>query len=275
MGNSSQPLSEPMAQPGFSRQGCLLAIGILMTIVAYVAVSDSKKQRYWGELSQCHHNARDVANALGEYRKKWGSPPPLYTTNKDGDRLHSWRTLLLPYLGHAGKNMYADLRLDEAWDSKHNREVANRHEHVAYRFQCPIAAGWHRAETSNTTSFLAISGQGQRWGRRIKRHAAVQYRQPTDPVVLLVTEVRNSSIHWMNPTDISITSPNDAFNKNAKVQIGSNHSDGLWKWIRKPFHVIAPAHDDGKFKFDVRRLDALTEMQLLKDQISGSASLFN
>lgn len=265
-----------MAQPGFSRGGCILAIGLFLAIVAYFAVSHFKRQSYNRvELYECHRNARDIANALMEYRKKWGSPPPLYTTNKHGERLHSWRTLLLPYLGHPEKNMYDDLRLDESWDSNHNREIANRHKDVGYRFQCPVAAGGHRTEASNSTSYLAVSGQGQRWLRRVKRHAAVRIRQSMDPVVLLVTEVRDSNIYWMDPTDIPIVSPIDAFGTNSEIHIGSNHSHGLWKWTRKPFHVIYPLNKDEGPNSYVRRLDSLTEMQILKDQISGAASLSN
>jgi hypothetical protein len=47
--------------------------------------------------------------------------PPHAIYSKDGKPLLSWRVLLLPYLGQG--NLYQLFRLDEAWDSPHNRKL--------------------------------------------------------------------------------------------------------------------------------------------------------
>jgi hypothetical protein len=50
--------------------------------------------------------------------------PPAVLRGRDGRRLHSWRVLLLPYLGHKG--LYQQFNLDEPWDSPHNLALLPR-----------------------------------------------------------------------------------------------------------------------------------------------------
>jgi len=47
---------------------------------------------------------------------------PRTLSDADGKPLHSWRVLLLPYLGEAEKELFAKIRLDEPWDSPHNAQ---------------------------------------------------------------------------------------------------------------------------------------------------------
>lgn len=51
-----------------------------------------------------------------------GQFPPAFTRNAEGTALHSWRVLILPYLGEAEKALYEKIRLDEPWDSPWNRQ---------------------------------------------------------------------------------------------------------------------------------------------------------
>lgn len=55
-----------------------------------------------------------------------GKLPPAFTRNAEGKPLHSWRVLLLPYLGET--ELFEKLRLDEPWDSEWNRQ---------FHDQCP------------------------------------------------------------------------------------------------------------------------------------------
>ncbi|MDR1491323.1 MAG: DUF1559 domain-containing protein, partial [Planctomycetaceae bacterium] len=66
----------------------------------------------------CHFQKITLAMLL--YHTKHGELPPTYTTNANGEPLQSWRVLLLPYLGE--KELYQQIRLDEAWDSEFNRQ---------------------------------------------------------------------------------------------------------------------------------------------------------
>jgi hypothetical protein len=82
----------------------------------------------------CTRHLQRIVIAMLLYEREHGTLPPAYTTDAAGKPLHSWRTLLLPYLGH--NELYAKLRLDEPWDSPHNSQF---HTTQLGIYQCPSA----------------------------------------------------------------------------------------------------------------------------------------
>src|SRR5687768_11876649 len=48
----------------------------------------------------CMARTRRIAEGLEQYRQANRAFPPSCTFSKNGTRLHSWRVLLLPYLGY-------------------------------------------------------------------------------------------------------------------------------------------------------------------------------
>lgn len=61
---------------------------------------------------------------MHNYHDAHGSLPPAAVRGPDGTPLLSWRVLLLPYL--EGDDLYRQFRLDEPWDSDHNRTLLDR-----------------------------------------------------------------------------------------------------------------------------------------------------
>src|SRR5262249_7322884 len=49
--------------------------------------------------SRCIYKLRQIGMALHSYHDKFGSFPPAYIADENGRPIHSWRVLLLPYLG--------------------------------------------------------------------------------------------------------------------------------------------------------------------------------
>src|SRR5262249_20258199 len=47
---------------------------------------------------QCTNNLKQIALALYNYEQEHKALPPAYTVDANGRPLHSWRTLILPYL---------------------------------------------------------------------------------------------------------------------------------------------------------------------------------
>ncbi len=84
--------------------------------------------------SNCASNLQRITLAMLIYERQHGTLPPAYTVDADGNPLHSWRVLLLPYLGE--KELCGKLRLDEPWDSQHNRQF---HDAALAIYQCPSA----------------------------------------------------------------------------------------------------------------------------------------
>ena len=81
---------------------------------------------------QCVCYPKQIALAMHNYHDHYHSFPPAYTVDESGKPLHSWRVLLLPYLEQ--QQLYDEIRLDEPWDSEHNRQFHSRKLNL---FQCP------------------------------------------------------------------------------------------------------------------------------------------
>lgn len=78
---------------------------------------------------------RRQVERIGQAMQCWrlehdGKLPPAFTTDSEGRPLHSWRVLLLPYLGEA--ELFAKIRLNEPWDSEWNSQF---HAQIVKAFQ--------------------------------------------------------------------------------------------------------------------------------------------
>ena len=77
-------------------------------------------------------NLHQISIALQLYAAAHGGLPPAYTTDADGKPLHSWRTLILPYLEH--QQLYESIDLAKPWDDPANAEACKAALSV---YQCP------------------------------------------------------------------------------------------------------------------------------------------
>ena len=93
-------------------------------------------------------NLHRLTTALLAYEQEHGHYPAgvIYGKDGQGGPPHSWRIEILPYLGY--KSLYAQYRMDEAWDSPHNSTVLAQMPDV-YR-----APQGHRRSTS--TSYFGV-----------------------------------------------------------------------------------------------------------------------
>ncbi|MDO5565840.1 MAG: DUF1559 domain-containing protein [Planctomycetia bacterium] len=81
---------------------------------------------------QCSYQLQAIDLAFQLYRADHGTYPPCCTVDAKGKPLHSWRVLILPYLGQ--EELYKKIKLDEPWDSEHNRQL---HRANVPFYQCP------------------------------------------------------------------------------------------------------------------------------------------
>src|SRR5262245_2481223 len=51
------------------------------------------------DFSQCGINLKQIGLALEQYRDTYRYFPPAYVADANGRPMHSWRVLILPYLG--------------------------------------------------------------------------------------------------------------------------------------------------------------------------------
>ena len=131
---------KPGESPRFLKAIKRLAIGFIVFYVGFMvfyialilflpAVSSAREAT---RRTQCTNNIKQIGLAFHTYHDRYHSFPPAYTVDADGKPLHSWRVLILPFLDK--EELYAKIRLDEPWDSEHNRQF---HETAISVYRCP------------------------------------------------------------------------------------------------------------------------------------------
>jgi hypothetical protein len=165
--------------------------------------------------AQCTANLQRIGIAMQSYYKTYNSFPPAYVADAKGRPMHSWRALLLPYLD---KTLAAQYRLDEPWDGPNNRAL---HAHMPAVFRCPADPS---PATGGVTDYIVLSGPGAVFDGT----QSTKLDEITDGAdqTLLVVEVVESDIVWLEPRDLKLQQMSGAINVPKGEEVSSNHPAG-------------------------------------------------
>ncbi len=163
---------------------CLLTVAFMMPAV--------RSSREAARRAQCTNNIKQIGLAMHNYLEDNGCLPPAAITDKNGRPLLSWRVLILPYLEQ--RQLFTQFRLDEPWDSPHNRALLERTPSV---YQCPS----DRELPPGMTGYQVVVGPDTPFppdGRPVKIGEITDGASNT----LLVGESRHV-VPWTKPEDQS------------------------------------------------------------------------
>lgn len=177
----------------------------------------------------CQNNEKQIALALLNYESVYRSLPPAFTVDANGQPLHSWRTLLLPYLEQNA--VYEQIDLNKPWDDPVNLPIG---EVVIPTFVCPSSGP--PANTSNYVAVIDPSGI-------FTGSTPTTFGMITDGLantILFVEVGPDSAVPWMSPDDITMNEYHSLPSKSMHVG-GSNVAlaDGSVRF----FSDMAPPED--------------------------------
>jgi Protein of unknown function (DUF1559) len=198
----------------------LIGVAATVAIVALLSVLFQPVLEYSRAAAhrrQCAANLRKIGVALIAYEQKYGTLPPAYVEDKAGNRLHSWRVLILPFLGPEENALHAEYNFGEAWDSKQNMRVAAKMPAV---YHCP-AEEHEQPENENDTSYLVYVGKQSAFPGT----TAVSRRQISDDQrqTLYVLEAKGTMIGWTQPSDLEELRASLEYG----ADVGGNHNRGF------------------------------------------------
>jgi hypothetical protein len=128
---------------------------------------------------------------LAKYSEARGGLPAAYIVDADGNRLHSWRSQILPNL--EGSQLYQSIDFAKAWDAPEN-SIPAKTEFANY--QCPSSP-----EPRILTGYFAIVTPESAFRPTEQRRLS----DISDGLArtILATEVRSEyAVPWMSPTDV-------------------------------------------------------------------------
>ena len=158
---------------------------------------------------QCSAHVKQIGLALHNYHDKHNAFPPLYTVDEEGNQLHSWRVLILPYVkDNEYSDVYKKIRLDEPWDSDWNRLF---HDSVPlyrdFSFRCPAAT----SNRGDTNYYMIIDDSG-----RVVPESGILFSE------------RKEGYNWMDPNhEIRWSSVEDGINLNSNGITSSHNYIGV------------------------------------------------
>lgn len=185
--------SIPRRRKGLTLGEFVIATGIVV-LIGFLAVvfllPVSRSARPAANRSQCKNNLKQIGLALHNYHEKYHAFPPAYTVDVDGKPLHSWRTLILPFMDQ--EVLYAKIDLTKPWNDPANAEVFKT---TIWAYRCPSEMG---PETHTTYLAVVTSNSCLRPGESARLSDIKDGTSST----LIVTEVDSEhAVHWMAPTD--------------------------------------------------------------------------
>jgi hypothetical protein len=146
------------------------------------------------ELSRIGGQLRKLALAMHEYHDESGRLPAPASYDKGGKALLSWRVHLLPHLGQAA--LYKEFKLDEPWDSPHNKKLLARMP-AAYR---PASA--KLAAEFKTTCLTPVGEETVFPGKTGVR--IVDITDGTSSTILLLDAADDHAVPWTKPGDLKV-----------------------------------------------------------------------
>ncbi|MEN1681909.1 MAG: DUF1559 domain-containing protein [Planctomycetota bacterium] len=170
--------------------GAVFGIGMLL----YLLLAPMHRGvRTPARANHCRNNLRNIGLALHSYHDAHGAFPPAYTVDADGNRLHSWRTLILPFIEQQA--LYEQIDLTKPWDDPANaaaREVA------IDLYQCPSSVeAWLKP-----SYVVVVDGTSLFSGAEGKTFADI--KDGTANTIAIVEMHQSRATHWMEPVDATM-----------------------------------------------------------------------
>jgi RNA polymerase sigma factor (sigma-70 family) len=137
------------------------------------------------------NNLKQITLAMHNYHDVYRQFPPQAITDKDGKPLLSWRVAILPFLEQ--DNLYKQFKLDEPWDSEHNKKLLER---IPQTYS-PVNA---KTKEKYETFYQAFAGKGAVFepGEKIR---FVDIPDGTSNTIMIVEAA--DPVPWTKPEDIA------------------------------------------------------------------------
>lgn len=196
------------------RKGPLFVAYGLVTILVACLVPLVIEAREAARQNSCTCNLAQIGLALQTYADIYKTFPPAYITDEKGNRIHSWRVLVLPFMEQ--KPLYDQYDFNEPWNGPHNRLLA---EHMPPLFRCPS----DNLSAPGETSYAAIDGPGT----LLSENRGSSFSDVTDGTsqTIAVAEAAGSGIHWMEPRDVPFSSLRGGILGKSRAGISSAHRE--------------------------------------------------
>ena len=144
---------------------------------------------------QATNDLKQIGLAFHMYHDANGTLPTPDGRGKGDKPLLSWRVHLLPYLEQEA--LYKEFKLDESWDSEHNKKLIVK---IPAVFRGPDA----KLAKEGKTNYLAAVGPGLFFKSPGKAARMADILDGTSNTILAVEAADDRAVVWTKPDDLSV-----------------------------------------------------------------------
>ena len=147
------------------------------------------------------NNLKQIGVAMHNFHDSYSGFPAAYSADKNGKPLLSWRVHILPFIG--GQALYRQFKLDEPWDSPHNKKLIARMPAVyqaAGSRNSPGKTNYQAVRVGQTVMKLPPRAM---WGKKVP--VGTSFREITDGTSNTAMVVETSDVKavtWTKPDDL-------------------------------------------------------------------------
>jgi type II secretory pathway pseudopilin PulG len=191
----------------------VIAICTLLTIFV-------PRLRQWhrqSQQTQCRNNLRQIGLALHNYRDVNKKFPWATTYASDGSPMHSWRVRLGIYL--ESTPFFTGYDYHERWNGPANGSLAEAQRCPTF-YRCPSATASQDQRCTNYV--MLIDDRPGKPNAPPNRPGSVS-PTPADPSAVMVIEIADSDILWMEPRDVLLSELSMKINDRSKRSLSSYH----------------------------------------------------
>ncbi len=164
----------------------IATIGILIALLLPAVQAAREAARR----TQSSNNLKMIGLAMHNYHDSHRRFPARANLDPDGKPLLSWRVLILPYIEQEA--LYRQFKLDEPWDSQHNKRLIPL---MPQEYRNPSA----RPEPGKA-NYLAVTGEGTMFGKK----EGMRFADITDGssnTIMVVEANEDRAVIWTKPDD--------------------------------------------------------------------------
>jgi prepilin-type processing-associated H-X9-DG protein len=176
--------------------GCFIPAIILIDIIGVLLAQllpAVQAAREAARQVQCVANLKQIGVAMQRYHQQYGCFPPAFIADANGTPKHSWRVLILPFLGEQA--LYDQYRFEEPWNSSYNMALAVQMPKV---YRCPSDDPTGRSQTSYA---MIVGPHAVSDGPSSHRIADIK---DSGTGTIMVAEASNAAIQWLEPRDLKV-----------------------------------------------------------------------
>jgi prepilin-type processing-associated H-X9-DG protein len=191
-----------------------LDVGTEVPVMIALLLPAVQAAREAARRAQCVNNLRLIGLGMHNYESVMGKLPAAAIVDKQGKPLLSWRVAILPYIEQQA--LYNKFKLDEPWDSPHNRDLI---KYMPSTYGCPSR---NLTAEPGMTTYRVFSGKGA----LLDPTRPTGFAEVTDGLASTLMVVESAEpVTWTKPEDLPFN--NEPARPPGLLGARSNHPGGF------------------------------------------------